>query len=163
MKRRILAAFCSAIVVSLGLVVGASTTAGATGTMTVKISSPIQVTNKLMVSIPVQVVCDPLEGDTTVDRVAVQVQQANGKSVSSASGSVEGGAASPFRGEPFLTCDGTTVNTVVVNVVGNGPFHGGGAIVSASATHAVGSCTFFCQQTDSEFAGLGPVAMQMRG
>ena len=53
---------------------------------------------------------------------------------------------------------------MTVNVVGNGPFHGGGAIVSVSATHTVGSCTFFSlSRRDNEFAGVGPAAMQMRG
>ena len=85
MQRRIVAALCSATLLSLGLIIGASSTAGATGTVSVKIGAPIQVTNKLMVSVPVEVVCDPLAGDTIVDRVSVQIQQANGKGVSSAS------------------------------------------------------------------------------
>jgi hypothetical protein len=163
MKRQILAALCSTILLSLGLALGASSTAGASGSVAVSVGSPIQVTNRVMVSVPVNVVCDPLEGDTAVDRVYVQVQQANGKSVTSGSATVEAGPVSPFKGNPFLTCDGTTVNTVTVNVVGNGPFHGGGAIVTASATHSVGSCTFFCQITDTESAAVGPVGAQLRG
>jgi len=139
MKQRILAALCSVTLLSLGLVLGASSTAGASGSVTVSVGSPIQVTNRVMVSVPVKVVCDPLAGDTFVDRVYVQVQQANGRDVSSGSASFEAGPGSPFKGAPFLTCDGSTVNTVTVNVVGNGPFHGGGAIVTAAATHTVGS------------------------
>jgi hypothetical protein len=163
MRRRILATLCSVALLSLALVLGASSGASASGSLTVSLGSPLQVTNRVMVTVPVHVVCDPLTGDTAVDRVYVQVQQANGKSISSGSATIEAGPVSPYRGTPFLTCDGSTVNTVNVNVVGNGPFHGGGAIVTAAATHSVGFCSFFCQITDTETAAIGPMGAQLRG
>jgi hypothetical protein len=97
--------------------------------------------------------------------VTVQVQQANGRTVSTATGSLEAGPFSPVPGSPFLTCDGTTVNTVTVNAVGNAPFHGGKAIMAASGSHVVGICFApgFCQQTDNEFGGTGPIPVSLRG
>jgi hypothetical protein len=58
--------------------------------------------------------------------VTVNLQQANGRQVSSAQGTADtfSGAAAPF-----LTCDGVTQNTVVVQLTpnpGSGPFHGAG-------------------------------------
>jgi hypothetical protein len=132
----------------------------------VTIGSPIRISNRLMVSVPGDVVCDPVAGDTVlVDRVTVQIQQANGKTVSQGSASVEGGSFSPFGGTPFLTCDGSTVNTVTVNVVGNGPFHGGGAIAAASATHTAGTCFSpgFCQPAGTESGNTGLTSVKLQG
>jgi hypothetical protein len=80
---------------------------------------------------PVTIVCDPLPGTPVQSNVTVNLQQANGRQVSSAQGTADtfSGAAAPF-----LTCDGVTQNTVVVQLTpnpGSGPFHGGGAIVTA--------------------------------
>jgi hypothetical protein len=164
MKSRALFGLFTVLPLSVAIVLGASSTAGASGSVTVTIGGPIQVTNRLLVSVPVNVVCDPLSGDTVlVDRVSVQLQQANGKTVSQGSASVEGGPFSPFLGSPFLTCDGSTVNTVTVKIVGSGPFHGGKAIATASATHTVGTCSFFCSPTDTESGVVGPSGVNVRG
>src|SRR5690349_4612963 len=75
---------------------------------------------------PVTIVCDPLPGTPVQSNVTVNLQQANGRQVSSAQGTADtfSGAAAPF-----LTCDGVTQNTVVVQLTpnpGSGPFHGAG-------------------------------------
>jgi hypothetical protein len=128
------------------------------------------VTNRLLVSVPVQVVCDEIgnPGDITLgDTVSVTVSQANGKSVSSGTGSVSAGPTSMYNpGSPgFLTCDGSTVNTVTVPVQGTGPFHGGGAVVSVSTYHSVGTCYFpgYCPPTAYEQGSIGPIAVSLKG
>jgi len=76
-------------------------------------------------------VCDPLPDMPFFSGASVTVHQANGKQVSTGTG-----GASTFSGPnaPFLTCDGVTANTAVVQVLpdpGSGPFKGGGAVVTA--------------------------------
>ena len=162
MKRRLWSSVFVAALVGIAATFALSSPAGAAG-MSVTVGSPIQVANRLLVTVPVNVVCDPLDGTPIADNVSVQIEQVNGKSVSSGQATLSGGPASPVRGDTFLTCDGTTVNTLNVKIVGSGPFHGGGAIVSASASHAVGSCTFFCTTTASESASPGPTPVNLRG
>jgi hypothetical protein len=105
---------------------------------------------------------------TLSDFVSVNLRQASGRDINTGSGVVAGGPFSPYGGTAFLTCDGSTQNTVTVSVVpdsGSGPFHGGPAIMTASAYHAVGTCVFpgFCQTTAFETAQIGPTAINMSG
>jgi hypothetical protein len=126
-------------------------------------------TARILMEVPATVVCDSLGGDQTLsDSVTVSVRQASGRTISTGSGHVAGGPFSVFGGVPFLTCDGTTVNTVVVSVLpdaGSGPFHGGPAIITVDAGHSVGTCVFpgFCQTTGSESAHIGPTAINISG
>jgi hypothetical protein len=143
----------------------AASSAGATGTVTITLGAPT-VTNKLLVTVPVQVVCDAQNGDpTNLDFVHVDLSQANGKTVTTGMGQVAGGPGSFFTNNvgPFLTCDGTTVNHVAVTVLGNGQYKGGGAIITVTASQSVGSgCTFGCV-TSSESATVGPTGIKLRG
>src|SRR5262249_14279191 len=132
--------------------------------------TPIQVTNRLLVSVPIQVVCQPIgnPGDITLnDSVSVSLSQANGNSVSTGSAMVSSGPFSPQNptGTGMFTCDGSTVNQLTLQDLGNSTFHGGGAILTASAFHSVGICIFqdFCQSSGNESASVGPVAVQLRG
>jgi hypothetical protein len=154
---------------SLGIaMVAGPSPAGAAGpTMSVTITGPIKVANHLLLTVPVDVVCDPIGDATTTtlsDSVSVTVAQVNGKSVSQAQGFLSGGPQSlTGNPNPFLTCDGSTVNHVAVSAVGNGPFHGGGAVASASAGHSVGTCTFFCTSTAFENGSTGQIAVNLKG
>jgi hypothetical protein len=166
-----LKAICGTLLALGGLgfaMVAGPSPAGATGpTMSVTIGGPIKVANHLLLTVPVNVVCDPIGDATTTtisDNVSVTVAQANGKSVSQAQALVSGGPLSMSGNpNPFLTCDGSTVNHVVVRATGNGPFHGGGAVASASAGHSVGTCTFFCTSTAFENGSTGQVAVNVKG
>jgi hypothetical protein len=143
---------------------GSATAAG----MQLTVGRP-DLTAKILVEVPATVVCDSLDGaQTLADSVTVSLKQASGSSINTGSGHVAGGPFSVFGGVPFLTCDGTTVNTVVVSVVpdaGSGPFHGGPAIITVDAAHSVGTCTFpgFCQSTGSESAHIGPTSIKITG
>jgi hypothetical protein len=125
------------------------------------------VSARILVTVPVTVVCASLpDPNTALDQVSVSIEQASGRTtVSTGSGSVSGGPFSPSGGQPFLTCDGSTQNIVVVKVLpdsGSGPFHTGLAIFTVNATHVSGSCTPFCQATGSESAQFGPASVRMR-
>jgi hypothetical protein len=108
------------------------TTASAAGGpgvgMTLTIGSPITLTDRLLVQVPVVVTCTtPLANPVNFGGVFVTVQQAAGRSI-----------AAGFGFANLTTCP-TSPTTVVVNVLPNGgmtgpPFHGGNAIVSASAS-----------------------------
>jgi len=115
--------------------------AGAT-TNTITVGPKGQLTSRILISMPVTIVCDPLTGNAAVSNVTVNLQQANGKQVSSAQGTADtfSGAAAPF-----LTCDGVTQNTVVVQLTpnpGSGPFHGGGAIATADFVYGTDTGNF---------------------
>jgi hypothetical protein len=143
----------------------AASSAGATGIMTITVGTPT-VTNKLLVTVPVQVVCDAQNGDPTeMDLVHVDLSQANGKTVTTGSGQVAGGPGDFFTNNvgPFLTCDGKTVNNVAVTVLGNGQYKGGGAIITVNASQSVGTgCSFGCV-TASESATVGPTGIKLHG
>lgn len=111
--------------------------AGAT-TNTITIGSPVTLTDRVLVTVPITVVCDPMAGTQFDSAYAVFVTQASGTAV----------ATGHFINEafpvPLFTCDGVTHNNFVVDVLpdsGSPPFHGGGAIVQAS--FSIGS--FVCQ------------------
>jgi len=113
--------------------VSASAASAATNTITFGSG---KVTSRVLISLPVTIVCDPLQGTAQQSFVTVILQQANGKQVSSGQGTADAFSGSAA---PFLTCDGVTQNTVVVQLTpnqGSGPFHGGGAIVSAAFVYA---------------------------
>ncbi len=127
--------------------------------VTVTVGATASLTNKVLVTVPVTVVCAPLPNDPFSDEVSVQVIQASGQDVSRASGSL--------FGRSLLTCDGSTPNNVIVSALpdpGSGPFHGGRAIVTAFASHSTGvNCgpdCFFDIQT--EFGNSGPASVKLR-
>jgi hypothetical protein len=145
--------------VGLGLLLTALTATGVSATTnTVAIGSPVTVTDRILVAVPVTVVCDPLPNTPFVSEVSVTVEQASGSSVSTGTG----------QAGPALTCDGITHNALIVNLTpnpGSGPFHGGGAIVRASFFYATAvSCGPNCFFMEADESGrTGPTAVSVRG
>ena len=146
--------------IGLGLLLvfmGASAAGAATNTITV--GSTATLSSRLLISVPVTVVCDPLTDSFIDASVSVNVQQASGRQIAHASGTL---LATAFAGSTnFLTCDGVTQNNVVVQATpdsGSPPFHGGPALVTASflVENGIffGCCSF--QVTNSDF-GSSPI------
>jgi hypothetical protein len=170
MRRLVLACFGSG-----ALLVGLAGLAAASPGITVSVAPQATLTSRVVVSVPVRVVCDSLGlSDNIGDYLSVTVQQASGRSLSTGTGAV--GSVNPFPGAPSLfTCDGSTQNAVTVPVVpsaGSGPFHGGPAVITTLyARHSEGSgCTTFpggggfCSQTANDFFALpAPVSIQISG
>jgi len=160
--KRSLSLVSAAMLLGVAHIAGLSSGAGATSSTSVSVGNPISVTNRLLVTVPVEIVCAPLSGDVDFgSSLVVDIKQASGKSVSEGTafvGGMEGGTVS-------VTCDGSTVNTVPVTVVGDGPFHGGGAVAFVSFEHEVGTCTspFGCQVTASDSGTFGPAGVRLRG
>lgn len=96
----------------------------ATNTITV---GSVTLTDRVLVMVPVTIVCDPLSATSFDSVLDVTVTQASGKAVAT--------------GETFLSpipilfaCDSVTPNNLVVDVfpnAGSPPFHGGKPIVKA--------------------------------
>ena len=134
--------------------------------MTVTVGATATLTDRVLIVVPVTVVCAPLPNTPTSDVVSVQVIQAAGHDVSRGFTQMFGDVSS---GTTFLTCDGSTPNNLVFSVLpdpGSGPFHGGSAVVTAFASHTTGeSCgfpgCFFNFQTESGTSG--PVSVKLRG
>ncbi len=121
-------------------------------------------TARILVDVPVKVVCAPLGGSYVVaDTVSVSIQEASGKTVSSGSGQVAGGS---FYGDPPLfTCDGSTTNVVTVPILpgtGSGPFHKGKAIVTVNVSHSTDDCQYGgCGGGGTASAVIGPEAVKI--
>jgi len=166
MRRRVLSLVGLAFLAPFALVAAAIPSASAQPSMTITVGKPT-LAARILVTVPVTIVCAALpDPSTALDEVSVSIEQASGRTVSTGSGEVSGGPFSPSGGQPFLTCDGSTQNIVAVTVLpasGSGPFHGGPAIFTISATHASGSCTPFCQETGSESAQFGPASVSIGG
>jgi len=117
-----------AFVLAAAIPTTASAAGGGGGVgMTVAIGSPITLTDRILVQVPVAISCaTPLANPIMFGGVFVSVQQAAGKEI-----------ATGFGFANLTTCSASPT-TVVVNVLPNGgttgpPFHGGNAIVTASA------------------------------
>ena len=95
-----------AAAVGVGALLVAVTAAPANAsTNTITVGPTGTVTNRILVSVSVTIVCDPLPDMPFFSGASVTVHQANGKQVSTGTG-----GASTFSGPnaPFLTCDGVT-------------------------------------------------------
>jgi hypothetical protein len=137
----------------VGLAFPAPAGASTTNPVTVTVGSPIILTARQVVKVPVGVVCDPLPGTPTADSVGVFVTQVSANSINSGSGGIPSSS-------PFLICDGTTVNQFVVYVTPqNTPFHGGAAIVTATASHETVENFFLVH---SESGSAGPIAIKLQ-
>jgi hypothetical protein len=108
MRRRVLSLVGLAIVAPLALVATGIPSASAQPSMTITVGKPT-VTARILVTVPVTIVCASLpDPNTAEDDVSVSIEQASGRTtVSTGSGSVDGGPFSPSGGQPFLTCDGS--------------------------------------------------------
>ena len=166
MRRRVLSLAGLAFLAPFAFVAAAIPSASAQPGMTMTVGKPT-LAARILVTVRVTIVCAALpDPNTFADDVSVSIEQASGRTISTGSGEVGGGPGSPFGGQPFLTCDGSTQNVVAVKVLpasGSGPFHGGPAIFTITAGHASGSCTPFCQVTGSESAQFGPASVSIGG
>jgi hypothetical protein len=104
--------------------VSAAPADAATNTITV---GSVTLTARVLVMVPVTVVCDPLQATSVDSILGVTVTQASGKAVAT-------GETFPAPIPIQFTCDSVTQNNRVVDVfpnAGSPPFHGGKAVVQA--------------------------------
>jgi hypothetical protein len=157
-KNRLLRRLLALVVTPVALVVLSAAPASAA----VMVTTPgtAELTNRVLITVPVSVVCDPLPNSPYLDYVQVAIVQASGREVNRGSGWLSD--------TTLFTCDGSTVNDVAVQAFpdpGSGPFQGGPAIATIWATHITAeSCGPGCswnQQYDS--ASLGPMTIHLRG
>jgi len=116
----------------IGLVAAATPAWATTNTITVGPTADLTV--KVAISVPVSIVCDPLTDPVYFSSVSVSVKQANGKQISSASGTLYGDGS-------MLICDGSTQNNIVMKIMpdaGSGPFKNGAAYATASFSYSDG-------------------------
>jgi hypothetical protein len=99
--------------------------AGNFGTITITIGKTATLQAHLIVNVPVTVTCTPPVDAVSVDGTfdAVQVMQAVGKGVATASGY-----------STNVACDGVAHTYLTAAVATTVPFHGGSAVASASAS-----------------------------
>jgi hypothetical protein len=112
-----------------GIVLTALSAAPASATTNTITLGTVTLTNRILVEVPVTVVCDPVP-DAVESELSVSVSQASGQAVATGSAFSE-----TFFGPILFTCDSITENHFVIDVLpdpGSPPFHGGGAIVRAS-------------------------------
>jgi hypothetical protein len=147
------------LIVVPSLVVGLLSVAraAADSRMTLVVGPSATLTDRILVTAPVTITCSPLvsdlfSGSPAAPFLQVTVSQAAGKTV-------HGG--SNVMSLPASSCD-NTAHTMPVSVTG-GPFHGGTAIISASAymcgflTTPVGTSTsFICEN-----ANAGPLPVKL--
>jgi hypothetical protein len=149
----------------LGLVTAAfASSAAAAGAMTVRIGTP-NLSARVLVEVPLFVTCSPFDASLTLfqESVSVSVEQAAGKAIA------QGTAfRTPPPGSLLFPCDGAE-HELSVSVLANpagAPFHGGAAVVSASAGAVAGipcfpgSTTCFLG-TASQSASVGPLPVRM--
>ena len=122
-----------AAAVGVGALLVAVTAAPANAsTNTITVGPTGTVTNRILVSVSVTIVCDPLPDTPFFSGASVTVQQANGKQVSTGTG-----GASTFSGPNAHRSSHATVSSRTprwsrfFRDPGSGPFKGGGAVVTA--------------------------------
>ncbi len=139
-----------AFVLAAALPTTASAAGGGGGVgMTVAIGSPITLTDRILVTVPVTVTCTTtLANLFQFGSIFVSIQQASGQSVSHGSGRLT-----------LTSCPATpqTFNVLVTPdqfPTPSGPFHGGGAIAFAGASAC--DITFICIG-----GSVGPVSVRL--
>ncbi len=85
-----------------------SAVSASASTNTLSIGSPITLTDRVLVTIPMTIVCDPVDSPFS-SFIDFSLKQADGQSVSTASGEI-------FSSPPALICDGVTQNTTPLNL-----------------------------------------------
>jgi hypothetical protein len=127
------------------VVVGAASVvvaaAPAADAMTVRVGNP-NLIGRVAMSVPVTVSCTPFDPAFTyfADSVFVSVQQAAGHDIATGGGSAFGNS----NGQPPLLfpCDGTEQALTVPVTAGSRPFHGGQAVINATASAMAGQPCF---------------------
>ena len=88
---------------------------------------PVTLTNRVLVTVPITLICDPIEGATNpslsgMPGSSVTIRQAVGKTVATASADLYA----------HVTCDGVFENVLMVQLwASDVPFHGGQAVLEA--------------------------------
>jgi hypothetical protein len=127
-----------AVAAAASIALLAASTPAWAATNTITVGPVASLTAKVAIAVPVTIVCDPLTGPGSASTFNVQIKQANGKQISSASGTLWA-----YPGDAnMLICDGSTQNNVVVQALpdqGSGPFRNGAAYVTASFTYQGGA------------------------
>ena len=170
MRRGFIRVVVVVLTTSAVLLAGGASATAAPG-ITATPGEPVTLQNRVVVNVPVTVVCDSLGlTDAIGDFVSLTLQQASGRDITTGTGSL--GAAFSFPGAPsFFTCDGTG-HTFVVPVLpdaGEGPFHGGPAVITGVfAHHSEGSgcdpSQGICSETAHEsFFDTTPISISIRG
>ncbi len=127
--------------------------------MTISLGSPA-LSSRIAVTEPVTVSCSPFDPGLVVydQSVTVSVEQASGRSIATGSG----------NGYSAFPCDGsqTTVPVTVLGDPSGPPFHGGSAVISASAQASAGTpCGFepgcYFPPFEDQGAGAGPVRLNL--
>lgn len=159
------ARFVAVVAVVLAAALAPVSAGAAGGSVTVSMATSLKLSAKILVTVPVTVVCSDVPGLTPIDDgVTVTIEQAHSSTISHGSGGIGGGFGSPL----LLTCDGTTVNSVSVNVLADtsgSPFKTGAAIATASASRTDGtSCGPGCfTNFQLNNGSTGPMAVKLRG
>jgi hypothetical protein len=127
---------CAAIAVATAMFVG--TAGAAQAEMTIQLGQP-DLTNRVLVELPVTVTCSPFDPTLVLfmSQLTVSVEQAAGQRIAR-------GFGTAFNAVP--ACDGTPYTTVVRLLADplGAPFHGGPAVFSVSAAATAGTpCPFF--------------------
>jgi|ERR1041385_835987 hypothetical protein len=129
-------------------------TSMADGTMTVSAPRGLELDADVLVRVPITVVCkDPAGATGFQDFIAVPIEQAHANTVSHGNGSVIDGAGDPL----VLICDGTTVNSLTINVLADtasSPFKNGAAVMTVSVSRFESGGTYG--------AVNGPMVIQLR-
>jgi hypothetical protein len=102
----------------------------------------VKVSARILVTVPVRVVCAGLGGTFEADSLTVSLLQANGRAISSGQTQLNSGIM--FGTGPLFVCDGSTVNKIKVSVLptaGSGPFNPGSAVITVTATHSESATT----------------------
>lgn len=122
------------------LVLACGATAATAQATTISLGAP-SLSGRVAIIEPVTVSCLPLDPSLTLfeQSVNVSVEQGSGRSIARGSGSVGG-----FLPTLLFACDGNqkTVPVTVLADTAGPPFHGGTAVVSASASALAGTPCF---------------------
>ena len=122
------------------LVLACGVTAATAQATTISLGAP-SLSGRVAITEPLTVSCSPFDPSLTLfsEGVNVSVEQASGRSIAHGSG-----FAGSFLPTLMFACDGSQ-NTVPVTVLadtGGPPFHGGTAVISASASASAGTPCF---------------------
>ena len=128
---------------ALAVALACAVIAPAANAMTIRAGDP-ELSGRIAISVPIVVTCSAFDPAFTKvgDGVTVTVQQASGREIAFGTASASG---SIFMSSPQLfSCDGTeqTVPMTVLANTNGPPFHGGHAVLSASANASAGQPCF---------------------
>lgn len=154
------------VVPALAVACGFTVAAPAADAMTIR-AGEAELVGRVAITVPIVVGCSAFDPAFThlSDSISVSVQQASGREIAFGTGSTYGSGPMP---SPLFACDGTE-QTVPMTVLANAsgpPFHGGHAVLNASAFANAGqpcypgatNCFFnYVSQT----ATTGPVTVHL--